>query len=310
MNQSKFSLADVLTVLAALAFGFVCFLGINFYTLGNIQQSIILSLIIAVILGGTAFGAKLFKRTSKNFKTGFVWEVILLVLFVGFAVFFARAPFPNYFVVSKHKTEIQDKLSASITQAENMFDKYEKYAENRENLYKNKLQSVVAAKNINPRNYAAFGFDASGVVSDNSQIENKMFIVHADLFPTNYENIKQIASTWLAEAHSDVEGWKPIGIVDVVNDVEQNSEKWLNNLLQLSAIREQGEQADDFVYDLSFDDVKSSFSTLGKPTTTSICLAVLADVLMLLSWFVAKRSTRFPGFKLLFAIGNAKDNEL
>jgi len=40
MKQSKFSLADVLTLLTALAFGFICFLGKNFSTLGNTSESI------------------------------------------------------------------------------------------------------------------------------------------------------------------------------------------------------------------------------------------------------------------------------
>lgn len=34
MKQSKFSLADVLTVIGTLIFGFVCFLSLNFRSLG------------------------------------------------------------------------------------------------------------------------------------------------------------------------------------------------------------------------------------------------------------------------------------
>jgi hypothetical protein len=35
MNQSKFSLADVIGMLAALAFGFVSFMGANFLNIDN-----------------------------------------------------------------------------------------------------------------------------------------------------------------------------------------------------------------------------------------------------------------------------------
>jgi energy-coupling factor transporter transmembrane protein EcfT len=309
MNQTKFSLADVLTALAALAFGFICFLGTNFFTLGNIKQSIILAVVIAVLFSGLVFGAKLLKRTSRNFKTCFVWEIVLLVLFAVFAVVFAYSPFPHYFVVSEQKTDIQSKLSASITQAENMFVEYEKYTANREKLYKSKLRSVTAAKSINPSKYAAFGFENNGVV-DSKQIDNKIFTLRADLFPSNYLQMKQVDSTWLANARNVVASWKPIGIVSVVNEVEQNSTQWLGELLELSTIREQGEQAEDFAYTLSFDDVKKHFTTLGKPTRQSACWAVLAYVLMLLPWFITKRHSRFPGFKFLFATGKAADNEL
>jgi energy-coupling factor transporter transmembrane protein EcfT len=290
-NQSKFSLADVLTLLAALAFGFVCFLSTNFYTLGNITQSIAVAAITAVVLIVTAFSAKLLKRTSGNFKTCFILEIISLVLFTGLTAFFAYSPFPHYFAVSEQKTKIQSKLTESITQAENMFAEYEKYANNRENLYKNKLRSVAAAKNINPHKYAEYGFEANSV-ANSKQIDNKMFTLHAELFPSNFLEMKQVDSTWLANARNIVNSWKPIGIVNVVNEVEKNSTEWLNELVQFSAYRGKGEQAKNFVYSLSFDDAKEHFTVLGKPALLSIGLVVLAYLLMLLSYFITKRSTK------------------
>ncbi|MDR1654271.1 MAG: hypothetical protein LBS01_11635 [Prevotellaceae bacterium] len=309
MNQSKFSLADVLTLLAALAFGFVCFLSANFFFLGNTGQSSILAIIITVLLGGLALGAKLLKKTSRNFKTCFVWEVIFLVLFAIFAFIFAISPFSHYFVVSDQKEDIQNKLTASIMQAENMFAGYERYANNRETVYESKLRSVAAARSINPSEYAECGFVSD--VSIEIQIENKMFTLHADLYPTNYGEMKQIATTWLANAKNAVEHWYPISTVNVVKEVERNSKAWLNELLQLSTVRERCEQAIDFSCALSFDDVKNKFTTLGGLTPLSTGLAVLAYVLMLLSWFVTKRHSKFPGLKMLFGMGGAIiDNEL
>ncbi|MDR2765692.1 MAG: hypothetical protein LBB90_11765 [Tannerella sp.] len=293
MNQLKkiFALpGGMLTVLVAILFGYVCFLGTNFFTLGNIQQSITQSVIIAVLLGGTALGAILFKRTKHHFKICLVCEWILLGIFTVFAFIFACFPFPHFFVVSSQKAEIQNKLAASITQAENMFAGYERYAENREHLYKSKLQSVVDSKNITLMEYTDYGFEYNGV-SDEKQIQNKMFTVHVDLFPSNYTVMKQVETAWLADARNIVENWKPIGIVGVVNEVEQNSKKWLSELIELSTVRERGEQAKDFTYNLSFDDVKNHFTMLGNPTLLSVIGAVMAYVLMLLSWFVTKRNS-------------------
>ena len=312
MNSSKLSLADVLTLLTALGFGFICFLGANFYTLGNINQSIILAFIIAVLLGGTALGAKIMKRTSRNFKSSFVWEIIFLVLFTMISALFSYTVFPHYFVVTEQKNEIQNKLIASISQAEDMFKEYEDYAENRENLYRNKLKSVVYNKNVNPKEYNDFGFESNSV-SDQKQIDNKMFTVHADMFPSNYLQMKTLDSTWLANSREIVETWKPIGIVNVLNDVEQNSKNWLAELIKLSAVRENGESdmhTKDFKYKLTFDSAKNHFTALGEPTLMSIGLAFLAYLLMLLSYFVSKRHTRFPGFQYLFTNRNNASNEL
>jgi hypothetical protein len=214
--------------------------------------------------------------------------------------------------VSAQKTEIQNKLSASFTQAENMFVEYEQYAENRENLYLNKLRSVVKAKKINPSEYTKCGFEKNSI-SDDKQIENKMFIIHSDLFPTNYNEMKDICTAWLIDAHNIVETWKPIGIVDIVNDVERRSNGWLETLTELSTARENCEdvQTKDFEYNLSFEDVKIHFATLGDPTLLTGGLSALAYLLMLFSWIITKRDFRFPGFKIIFGIKKNKiDNEL
>ena len=278
---------------------------------------IVMAVVIFLLLFGTAYGAKLLKRTSRNFKTNFIMELILLLLFVLFAIFFTTksSPFTHYFTVKAQKVEIKSKLQTNIKQAEKLFAEYEVYAGNRANLYKNKLKSVANAKDINPNEYTEYGFTNNGV-SDNKQIDNKMFIVYADLFPTNYSDtvarsgIKEVATEWLDDAKDISNGWKPIGLVGIVKDVEKNSTNWLYTLVTLSQAREQGEQALDFEYPLSFDDLKSHFNQLGKPSWLSLGFAIFAYILMLLSWFVTKRSTRFPGIKLLFGWGNSSNNEL
>lgn len=326
MNQSKFSLADVLTVLSALAFGFVCFMGANFLNIGidkvwgmpHITGCVVMAVVCSLLLFSTAFGAKLLKRTSRNFKTAFVWEVILLTLFVFFAVFFAtrNSPFPHYFTVTAQKSEISIKLQTSITQAENMFAAYESYAKNRANFYKETLERVAAAKGGNTVEYEAYGFQNNDI-SDDKQIDTKMLAMKYDLFPSNYSDtvahngIKEVATEWLQDAKNTTKSWKPIGIVGVVNDIEKNSNNWLSTLITLSKkpkLREPDTAS--FAYTLRFDDVKTHFTKIDSPMPLSIGLAVIAYTLMLLSWFVTQRSTRFPGLKFLFGMGKLRENEL
>lgn len=299
-QTSKFSLADVLTILTALAFGFICFLGKNFYTMGNTSVSITWSILIATSLAATALAAKQLKQTSGNFKTMFIIEIVVLVLFTVLTVFFAYSPFPHYFNVLTKKTEIKNKLQTSIVQAENMFAEYEQYAEIRKNSYKGRLVAAVNTRSISGKDYTIYGF-AVGDVSDNVQINNKMFTIHADLFPTTYSDtadnngIKEVAISWLTKAKNTTSNWKPIGIVNVVNELENNSKGWLSQLISFSKVREKGENYTDFDYKLTFNDVKTHFITPGSPTLLSISLTAVAYVLMLLSWFVTKRHTRRTG---------------
>lgn len=297
MKKSIFTLADVLNVLTALTFGFICFLGKNFSTLGNTYESITWGVIIAVSLAGTAFIAKLLKGTSRNFKTNFILEIVVLLLFTGLTVYFAYSPFPHYFNVLDKQSDIQEKLQTSITQAENMFARYEDYVGIRESTYKGKLHGVVDAKKIKPKDYFYYGF-VNGSVPDSVQIDNKMFTIHTLLFPIIYSDsiskkgTKEAATTWLINAKKLEPNWNPVGIVSVINNVEKNSNDWRNQLIGLSKERGDGEDYFDFGYKLSFDDVKMHFSTPGKPTPLSIALAAGAYLLMLLSYLISKRSSK------------------
>lgn len=314
MTRSKFSLADLLTVLGAAGFGFICFLSLNFLSLGETKTSIIGAVILAFLLGGLALGAKLLKKTGRNFKTCFIWEWILMLMFAIVALI-AIKPFSHYFTVLEHKSEIQNKVTSNVEQASRIFAEYEKYANTRETLYKGRLNSVVAAKKVNPSEYSRFGFIYG--TPDNTQVENKMFTLHAQLFPTNYEGadgIKQVATNWLANAKNTLESkWAfTFGLVEVVNNVHTNITAWKEKLTHFSTFRPQGdvETTLDFDYPLTFSNVTDDITELGKPTTLAIVSAISFYLLMMLSYFITDRHSRRPPFKVIFGTSGVGENEL
>lgn len=307
MSQSKFSLADLLTVLGTLGFGFFCFLSVNFLTLGDTTTSIIWAVLISVIVGSLAFGVKLLKRTSRNFKTFIIWEWVLIFLFVVVA-FFAIFPFSHYFVVTAQKEGIQKKVVSNITQAEGLFIAYESYADNRLNIYKSRLNSIVAAKRVNPEEYKNFGFVEG--TDDNTQVENKMFSLKAQLYPTNYPQMKQIDSAWLSDAKDKVTSWSPIGIVQVVNTLKSEISSWNEQLKSYSSFRANEETATDFDFQLSFDDVSGIFNMKTIPNTLALIIGIALYLLMFLSYFITKRHPGYPGLKVIFRMGSHKENEL
>lgn len=294
MNQSKFSLADLITLLAAFAFGFICFLGANFYTLGDTKQSIVLAVIISVLLSITALGAKWLKRTKSNFKTCFIFEIVLLVLFTGLTAYFTYSSFSHYFVVSEQKTKIQSDLNTSIKQAENMFSEYEDYANKREAGYKLQLVAAIQNKNTNHITFNEFGFKRAEEVPFDKQIAIKMEGVREDLFPESFKNLKNSDSIWFAEAKEVAGNWKPISVVEVLKNIEQKAKYSLKELEKLSVkpIKFENKPITKFKVDFTFPNLKKYFTTLGKPNSLSISLAFVAYLLMLLSYLISKRSTK------------------
>jgi hypothetical protein len=323
MNQSKFSLADVLTILAAIGFGLVCFLGANFLNIGqekvwgqpHIFGCVFIAVVIAVLLGGTAYGAKLLKRTSVNFKTCFVWEMVLLLLFAVFAVFFitSTSPFPHYFVVTAQKSQIQQQLSVQVEQTEKMFVDYEDYTQQREDWYEKELTSVIAEYNgaiISPEQLTKYGFVKKGennFIPYADQKKKKIESLHNSLRysvedETSFEKMKTSSELWLSNLRKSVTGWRPISVVDVVNNINSQPQEWKKKFIKLSEWRETGESADNFNYDLSTAEVTNYFIKFGSPTPLSIGLAIGLYVLMLLSYIFTIRSTKSTcGFRALFA---------
>lgn len=306
MNQSKFSLADLLTVLASIGFGFFCFLSFNFLTMGETNKSILLAVAFALVLGGLAFGTKLLKRTDRNFKTCIIWEWVLLFLFVVAAIF-AIKPFSHYFTVSSQKKDIQKEVIANIEQAEEMYNAYKKYADNRLEIYESKLNSVVMAKNTNPNEYQEYGFEEG--TEDKTQIENKMFTLKAKLYPSNYEELETANVKWMNKAKSTVGSWKPIGLVNVIKVAKNNLTKWKNDLMEYSKFRADGEMAENFEYPLSFNDVTEKMKQMSSPNWVSILYSVGLCFLMIVSYLVTKRHPRYPGLKVIFG-KDKNDKEL
>ena len=300
MKTASFSLADLMTLLSAAAFGFFCFLGLNFITEGDLVVSIAVAAGIALLLGFLAWFAKSRKKVTRNFKTHKILEISAIVLYTLLFALASYVVFSHYFTVSSRKQEVKANLLSSIDGATKMFDAYEKYAQQREGLYEAKLHSVVAAKKVNPREYREYGFGAEGI-SDADQIENKCFTLHADLFPTNYSDsltnkgTKDVAIKWLNEQKAVVSEWKPIGIPTVSNELASKSEEWYTDLKSYSSIREKGEIAEDFSYTLTFKDVSDLLTEPDTPNSLAIGLAALLWALMLFSWLITKRDSKIAG---------------
>ncbi|GAA3623207.1 hypothetical protein [Flavivirga jejuensis] len=299
MDQSKFSLADLFTVLGALIFGYICFLSINLFSYGNLTFSIMLAFGFFLVLGGLAFWAKWTKRTNYPSKFKRITEWVLLFVFVITAVISLRA-YSHYFELYNNKEVITSQVITNIEQVENMFVEYEDYSNNRLMLYERRLNSVVRNKQVNPREYVTYGFEEG--TDDSIQIENKMFTLNTQVYPSNYKEMKQIDSIWLASSKNKVEEWKSIGIVTVLKTLEVSLRNSKTALVEFSTFRAPGEKTDNFAFPMVFNDVSDQIQTLQTPSTVlSFGSAIVLYLLMLFSYFVTKRSTKDPGLKFLLA---------
>jgi hypothetical protein len=301
--KKKISFAYVFTIAGAIGFGVVCLLGRNFYTLGDVHSSFVWSAVMVTVLCALVYGAKRLKLTSQKFKTCFVMEIVLVVLFAAVALLPGFVTFSHFFTVHEQKTEIQSKVLICITQAENMFVEYEAYADDRKKQYKSILNNVVRSRYVNPGAYADFGFENN--ISPNRQLKNKMIMLHSTLFPSDYAEMKLTDLDWLQNAKNIVKSQMKItDVLEIVNSLDANTNNRLTQLVKFSSSRAPCEHVDNFSFDLSFDELKSHFNSLKLPSCFAIVAAVVLYAFMLFPYFVAGRHVKYPGYKELFTKRN------
>ena len=294
MKQSNFTLGFIITLLSSLSFGFICFLGSIFLSLGNLNQSIIVGTAVSALLCFTSLGAARLKRTKKKFRSFRVLEILLLILFTGLTTVFTWFIFPHYFVVNEQSEIIQNKLNASLTESKNIFSTYENYANSRQNDYKTVLESVLLRHEIGTESedYIEYGFDLDGPSMD-IQIQSKMTMMNLELFPSSYGELKKDDLKWIEEYQIIVKNWekKPLGIINVIKNIEKKANSSRKKLVAISgyrSIKEPEPNTDILVSPIS-KDVKKYFTTTGTPTLFSLFLSVFLYSMMLLSWFTSKR---------------------
>jgi hypothetical protein len=310
MSAVKISLAGVLSLLAALGFGFFCFVSQNYLLLGNTISALTYSILMMVAVYGLAFVARKTKIASSNFRTFIMVERFVLILYIGISVLFIQ-PFSQFFNVYEKREGIQKKVLSNIGQADGMFEEYETYANNRIKMYKDRLIDIVDNynKRIDTKKYNECGFVQG---QEPGQVLNKVNILKAKLYPTNYKEIKQTDSIWLVVSKESIQKWRPIAVVDVVKNLDKNINSRndeLKSFMKFQAGCEDSVSVTPYNLHFSFSNVKGAFQTKEKPNLIAIVVAVGLYFLILLDYFVAQRHFRNGEKILVFKFNNSKREE-
>ncbi len=299
LKQIKFSLAVVINLLAALTYGYVCFLSANFYTMGKLTESIIIAIFITSLLIATSLGPKLLKQTKRNFKSCLIWERILLVLFTLLIVWLTYFRFSHYFVVKSKENIIKEKLFKNISQSETIYDEYIKYIDSVKAKHFSNLNTAVILykSNIGNKNFVKFGLRDEQICNVNyyTQINDGIDNLHNTLMPASIKSIENGNSIWLKNAKVSVKNFEPIGIFEVINNIQSRTEKNISQLIIQSSNNRMttlGYKPFKLLRNPNFGNVKPEFITLGTPPPIAILCAISAYFLMLLSWFITKRDNK------------------
>lgn len=261
----KSSNAVIITLIAAVIFGFICYRGLYFSTLGDVGISIISAIMTAILLGLINLaiylkGAKI--KLAKKKIYGYICVGLFTILYLILTIF----PFSHYFAVSNNKAIIQQKLNNHINQIDSMFIKYETYANGR---------GFALNDTLNSHDMSA------------PHIKSKLYNLQSKLLPlaysdtVNYTGTKDIANMWIAESKNSE------NIVKVFKDLEVFAPFWEQKLIILSKYRELPYESNisDFNIHLSISNTGAYFTTVATPSTMAWIFALIIYATFFIAWF-------------------------
>ena len=180
MEKSKsdnLSKGDIISFIALLLLGVTVFFGMNFSTLGDKIQSVIVSVVLVTLMVVFVFLAAFAKAQNRNQAMWTKVEYAMLFLYV-------LALIPCYLYSSKfydiqfNKTNIVKEVQANIDDINKMFGDYDKKCQTRSFSYKTALQAM--SRDIQGRQKAAgiLGIIASHVNTQAIDQASESFLNH------------------------------------------------------------------------------------------------------------------------------------
>ncbi len=219
MRQRKITWADLISLIAAIIFGIISYLGALYlnYNKGDvIGMSNNIGCIGIAILSSASFLllssiAKILKLTRTHFSIAIKLEILFLLLYFSAAVGMLKiSTFFHYFTVLDQKEIILQDVRNSIKATEMMFTNYDIYTKRRLSLYENDLRTYC---NTHPNEISQW------------QIDRFIFSMKAHLIPSNYDDpvsnngIKQVAQKMLNNHYNNTLTWPSFSILDIISEL-------------------------------------------------------------------------------------------
>ena len=289
--KNKYIISAYLIPLAiCLVIGYYSFLGFNFYSLGDIKQSLVNSSIWISLLFVAVCSLRLLKMAQSNFGVFILIEISAL-LAVGFLFTKILEPFNHYFSVTARKELIESKITPALSSAPVMYVDYYTYVNARISSYETALRSAVANKRVFQAEYDKFGFDSTNV---NDQIDFKLYEIRSNLIPSNLDTIRQQNAKWYEETKEALNSWKPISVVGNLVLLNNKIDVDIQHLEELSKFRSENETAVDFYFVIPIESIRQEFQVMESYSLMSLILLILLFLLSLLLYIFSKRNHKSP----------------
>lgn len=298
--KKKFSLGWILSGIAALALMLLICFSWYFRMGGKWGLGIGLGLVASLLMLGVLFFMCRAKAVSipLNFKKASITEIILIIVFVFFAVISSML-MSQYFVVLDRQESIKDEVVAQVNQIDTMFISYDKNVKDRLIAYDAYLQQVERQRNTNQQLYLQ---EELNVYSRQDLVDKLESDISCAFMKDSIEEWKK---TIVSKTSS-------LGLLSLFPRIEEVSSELVNvqnELVELDQRSEKGMNSEHWIFSLKVNEtIKNYFTEPGRSVFTiwSVIVSLLLAFVMLIPYLVTPRDGRHKG--LLWELSNDRNS--
>ncbi len=300
MNKTlKFSFGHIIAFLAIIFIGYLSFIGLVYLNDGNFKIALVETVAIVLVMFAICLGIQLLKATESKFSRRIRIERVLIiaapVVFIA-----AMTPYMHFWTVNSHNDELVKEFTDAVRLSQQMFTDYDSYTDRRLSEYGRSLDQTIAARSYNPAAFAAAGFTSADRVE--AQKLNMMRTLQLQLRSSNYDSLKTLATTWIANADQGASSWN-VFLLGNTKQIEQAINDWDANLTSWAEPRLSNEPASDAVLfggnsssaaraNASLARMHHRYNSIGMPSMAAIGSTILLFFLLMLPWVLQDRHTR------------------
>lgn len=149
-ESSGVSISNIITIIGLIAFGVLTYLGQLYLNEGDITSSLLWAIGLTVIAGALSFGTAALKGRKVDAKLMIIVQMVLLVIYIGFAILSSRGAL-KFFDVQSDKENLKEVALADIARIDSLFGYYEraetKFLNNTQTSFDNALEHRVGCDN-------------------------------------------------------------------------------------------------------------------------------------------------------------------
>jgi len=277
---------------ALIAVSYFTFIGMAYGSGGNFIVASVAMVVVDFVLIMVFIGAQQLKASGIRMRRKIVIERILVFASVPvFAV--AVLPCCYFWQLHGNEDKVLREFNAALSNAGEIFNDYESYADCRIDTYAARLDSIQLVLSGDAYVYGRMGFTAG---EEEYQRDNMLLTLRTQMFGLRYQALKDAAHEWIRDARAGASVWN-VFIVGNIAEIRRAVMLWEKQLQEIAGGPLSNEGFVPEFYSesvgLAVEGIDGVSRTLSKtsfsPNSAGVVVCIILYLMLLLPYMIQRR---------------------